>query len=142
MDIDQLIGQLTGPGVRALQANGDTFFVYDPDGDLPPERQLPYATVVTSDGYDSASNLDRPGVYRLNLGLPKADYLDLFPTPPADLDFTALDTVMPHPVYTPQHWICVLSPSDRTVADLAPMIQAAYRFAVRRHANHRARTRS
>jgi hypothetical protein len=130
---------LDRPGVRILTANGDTFWLYDPDHDLPPQRQLPFATVVTSDAYDTASNLDRPGVERLNLGLPKADYLRLFPTPPDDVDHTALDVVMPHPVYAPQYWICVVSPSAGTLRELEPLVDAAYEFAVRKYRNHRNR---
>ncbi|TWD84421.1 hypothetical protein FB561_5608 [Kribbella amoyensis] len=139
MTIDAVISALTLDGVRVLEANGDSFFVYDPAGDLPPERRQPFATVVTADSYDSDSDLDRPGVYRLNLGLPKPLYRSLFPEPPADVDHTRLDTVMPHPVYGPQYWICVLSPSAETLAELQPLIDAAYEFVVRKHANHQAR---
>jgi hypothetical protein len=139
MTIDELIRTLTLDGVRVLEANGDSFFVYDPDGDLPPERQQPFATIVTADTYDSDSHLDRPGVYRFNLGLPKARYRSLFPQTPADIDSARLDTVMPHPVYGPQYWICVVSPSDSTIADLRPLITEAHEFAVRKHANHKAR---
>lgn len=139
MDLAQLISDLTRPGVRVLEANGDSFFVHDPDGDLPPERQQPFATVVTSDLYDTASDLSRPGVYRLNLGLPKSEYVALFPSPPAGLDHTALDTVMPHPVYAPQHWVCVLNPSEATYARMRPLVDAAHAFAVRKFTNHRAR---
>jgi hypothetical protein len=136
MDLTEYLDR---PGVRTLTANGDTFWIYDTAGDLPPQRQQPFATLVTSDAYDSASNLDRPGVERLNLGLPKADYLDLFPTIPADLDYTALDTVMPHPVYASQYWICVVSPSEATLKGLEPLAELAYRFAVRKYENHQRR---
>ncbi|MGC4941518.1 DUF6194 family protein [Kribbella sp. DT2] len=134
-----LVEYLDRPGGRTLTANGDTFWIYDPAGDLPPERQMPWATLVTSDVYDSASNLDRPGVERLNLGLSKADYLGLFPTVPDDVDHTALDTVMPHPVYAPQYWICVVSPSETTLKELEPLAELAYRFAVRKYENFRGR---
>jgi hypothetical protein len=130
---------LDRPGVRTLTANGDTFWIYDPAGDLPPERQLPWATLVTSDAYDSASNLDRPGVERLNLGLPKADYLELFPAVPDDVDYAALDVVLPHPVYAPQYWICVVSPSEATLKELEALTELAYRFAVRKFENFRRR---
>ncbi len=29
-------------------------------------------------------------------------------------DVTALDTIMPHPDYAPQSWLCVLNPSEET----------------------------
>lgn len=129
------------PGVSVLEANGDSFFIYDPDRDLPPKRQMPFITLVTADTYDQDSQLDRPGVYRLNIGLTKATYTSLFPTP-GDWDYAALDEVMPHPVYAPQYWICVLSPSAETVDELAPLLDEAYEFAVRKHLNYQARHES
>lgn len=52
---------------------GDTFFIYDPDRQLPPAGQFPFATIVTKDygEFDRASNLDRAGVFRLNIGVSK-----------------------------------------------------------------------
>jgi hypothetical protein len=52
---------------------GDTFFSYDPDRNLPPQRRFPFATIVTKDygEFDNASNLNRPGVFRLNIGVSK-----------------------------------------------------------------------
>src|SRR6185436_6448065 len=68
-------------GTRILEANGDVFAVYDPAGDLPPERQLPWATIVTSDNpYDATSHLDRLEVFRLNFGLPRARFGELVDT--------------------------------------------------------------
>jgi hypothetical protein len=57
-------------------ASGDTFFIYDPDRNLEPKRQFPFATIVTKDysDFDRASNLNRPGVFRLNIGLSSATY--------------------------------------------------------------------
>ena len=47
-------------------------------------------------------------------------------------DFTALDTIMPHPDYAAQSWICVLNPSDTTFHTLRPLLSEAYELAVRR----------
>src|SRR5262245_50489823 len=89
---------------------GDSFFSYDPGRQLPPAKRFPFATIVTKDygEFDCASMLDRPGVFRLNIGLSKETYRSLFgpqpPSPPAGgavapgHDFTALDRMMPHPV--------------------------------------------
>ena len=46
---------------------GDSFFFYDPD-DLESARRFPFATIVTKDygEFDKASDLNRPGVFRLN----------------------------------------------------------------------------
>ena len=57
-------------------ATGDTFFIYDPDRNLEPKRQFPFATIVTKDygDFDNASNLDRPGVFRPNIGVSRETF--------------------------------------------------------------------
>src|SRR5262245_33546547 len=92
-------------GVDMVPASGGTFFFYDP------ERKFPFTTVVTSDEYDQFSNLNRSGVYRLNVGVSKQTFQALFGSPPAQgYDYTALDAIMPHPVYGKMYWVCVLNP--------------------------------
>ena len=95
---------------------GDTFFSYDPRHDLDPARRFPFATIVTKDytGFDEASRLDRPDVFRLNIGVSRDTYHALFGQAPGnvdtentDHDFSALDRLMPHPVYAQQSWACV-----------------------------------
>jgi hypothetical protein len=57
-------------------------------------------------------------------------------------DFAALDTVMPHPVYAPQSWVCVLNPSPATFFEaVRPLLADAYARAATQHASrqpHRA----
>ena len=129
-------------GTRLLEANGDAFAVHDPHGDLPPERQIPWATVVTADLYapdgqpwDVASRLDRSGVFRLNIGLPRAAYRELGP---ADGDLSALDVLLPHPEYARLGWVCVLNP-DRTWPTVTGLLESAYGFATRKYENARNR---
>ncbi|HYL08151.1 MAG TPA: DUF6194 family protein [Candidatus Udaeobacter sp.] len=112
---------------------GDTFFIYDPQRNLEGTGRFPFATIVTKDygDFDNASKLDRPGVFRLNIGVSKATYRQMFPQNGGH-DFTALDTPMPHPVYGPQHWVCVLNPSDVTFQSLEPLLAEAYEIAVKR----------
>lgn len=129
----------TYPGTDVIEANGDLFFVHDPDRDLPDIRRLPWATVVTSNFNDTDSDLDRPGVHRLNIGLPKADFRKLFPEP-GEHDATALDVVLPHPVYGGHHWVCVLVP-DETWPAVQDLLDTAYALAVRKHTNSAARRR-
>ena len=50
-----------------------------------------------------------------------------------DHDFTALDQLMPHPVYAPQSWVCVLNPSDATFQKIQPLLAEAYDLAVSRY---------
>ena len=40
--------------------------------------------------------------------------------------------LIPHPVYGRNHWVSVLNPSDATFAELNPLLDEAYRIAVRR----------
>lgn len=146
MDEASIIQYITGTfaDVQVASANGDSFFMYAPEGKVP-ERTLPFATLVTSDAYDKVSNLDRPGVFRLNLGIGKAAYTPLFgarPAPPGKSgiidtghDFTALDQLMPHPVYGHLYWICVLNPSETTFQILRPLLAEAYDIAARKHAS-------
>ena len=65
---------------------GDTFFIYDPGRGLPPNRRFPFATIVTKDygDFDCASQLNRPGVFRLNIGVSKDTYRSLFGPQPAN----------------------------------------------------------
>jgi len=131
----------TFDGVRVLEGGGDTFLVYDPEGDLPAERQMPFVTIVTGDHYDSVSKLDRPGAYRLNIGLTKATYVARFgagPTP-HDVDHAAADTVMPHPTYAAQHWVCVVNPGEASLETVRTLLAEAHAYAARKYANHRAR---
>jgi hypothetical protein len=133
-----------GPDSEPAIARGDTFFIYDPDRNLEANRRLPFATIVTKDygDFDRASNLDRPGVFRLNIGISKETYGSLFGPRPhrhgadgaADTvhDFAALDRLMPHPVYAPQSWVCVLNPSDATFEAVRPLLAEAHDLAVRR----------
>lgn len=120
----------TFPGVETTTAFGYTFFFYGS------EHLLPFATIASTDNeYERISNLDRPGVFRLNIGVSKQTFQSLFGTGKVDIgsyDFTALDVIMPHPDYANQHFICVLSPSDATFERIRPMLAEAYDIAARR----------
>jgi hypothetical protein len=113
---------------------GDTFFIYDPHRNLAGSMRFPFATIVTKDygDFDNASNLDRPGVFRLNIGVSKETYASLVDDG-AEHDFTALDQLMPHPVYGRNHWICVLNPSEATFETLKPLLREAYDRVVDRY---------
>jgi hypothetical protein len=130
---------------------GDTFFMYDPEHRLPAARRFPFATIVTKDygEFDGASRLDRPGVFRLNVGVSKEMYRSLFgpqPAPPpmggvaeTGHDFSALDRLMPHPVYAAMSWVCVLNPSAATFETVRPLLAEAYQLVVDRYARRASR---
>ena len=121
----------TFPGVETITNFGYTFFFYGSD------HRLPFATLASSDNdYERVSNLDRPGVFRLNIGVSKQTFQSLFGTATVDVnsyDFTVLDAIMPHPHYAQQYFICVLSPSEATFERVRPLLAEAYDIAVRRH---------
>jgi hypothetical protein len=125
---DYIIG--TFAGVETVTNLGYTFFFYGS------ERMLPFATLATKDNEgDRVSNLDRQGVFRLNIGVSKPTFQALFGTDKIDVstyDFTALDMIMPHPDYAAQSFLCVLNPSDTTFQKLQPLLAEAYELAVRR----------
>lgn len=63
----------TFPGVETTTNFGYTFFFYDSD------RMLPFATIASSGNeYERGSNLDRPGVFRLNIGVSRQTFRSLF----------------------------------------------------------------
>ena len=114
-----------------VDAGGDLFAIHDPDGTYPQRSRQGWATVVNA--HDSASDLDRPGVDRLNIGLPRARFRALV-DPAAEHDLTALDVLLPHPVYAGYHWVCVLNP-ERTWPAVRQLLAEAHAFAVRKHDN-------
>jgi hypothetical protein len=97
---------------------------------------------VTSDQYDSASNLNRPGVFRLNIGVRKETYQSMFGAAPAfpagggvvdtGHDFAALDQIMPHPIYAAMAWVCVLNPSTATFESVRPLLAEAFELTMKR----------
>lgn len=82
--------------------------------------------------------LNRPSVFRLNIGLSRATYVSLFGPTTADNvaadqhDFSALEKLLPHPVYGRMNWVCILNPSAKTFESLRPLPAEAYDQSVRR----------
>ena len=88
-----------------------------------------FATVVLTDEHDEGapSNLARPGVYRVNVGVDRPTFERLVGGL-ADPDHAAFDRFVPHPVYAKQRWISILNPSHATVrATLMPLIADGHR---------------
>jgi hypothetical protein len=82
-------------------------------------RSLFGMTKLASDQEDAAESDDAPGEY----------------------DFTALDQVMPHPVYGRMYWVSVLNPSDETFATkVQPLLAEAYDMAASKYKRRAARS--
>lgn len=120
MTEDEVLVLLRGlPGVRLFTASadndapqvawGDTFCYYDPEGTE--DQKWPFATVVVHDtpGWDEASDLGRPGAFRVNLHVGRAHV----PDAPKDIDYSQPDVVLPHPQYAAQGWVAIVSPANR-----------------------------
>ncbi|WP_329255484.1 DUF6194 family protein [Streptomyces canus] len=105
---------------------GDAFFYYSPDGVMPRTTQ-PYGTVVTKNyPDDGASDLDPPGRWRVNVhvgrtALPEVDG--------GRYDLAAADVLLPHPVYGPLGWICVVNPGERTTGTVVRLLREAHEAA-------------
>jgi Family of unknown function (DUF6194) len=148
-DIIQFVTNLDGVAkVTASQANGapevawgDSFFFYDPHGDIPADRRWPFATIVIKDyeGFDSLSHLDRPGTFRLNIVVGRRRFQELIGYPTADraehqprFDFAASDRLLPHPAYAAQAWVSILNPGDRTSEQARSLLTEAHARATER----------
>ncbi|MEM9715380.1 MAG: DUF6194 family protein [Pseudomonadota bacterium] len=114
---------------------GETSFFYNPGAKL--KRGVYFATIKEKDGEnDRASDLNRDGVWRFNLGLPPKLFEEHFGPRPArpakggiiagDWAFTAADVVTPHPVYGWMGWVAVLNPSKTTYEGLSDWISEAF----------------
>lgn len=123
------------------EAWGDTFFFYDPEGD-PANRHLPFATIVISDYEgDTVSNLNRPGVFRLNIAAGREHFEQLVGYPPAEhaeysdeVDYTTCDRLLPHPVYaTYGGWVAVLNPGEETADRARALLSDTHATTVRRY---------
>jgi Family of unknown function (DUF6194) len=149
-EVDTLIaGEENGAPAIAW---GDSFFYYGTAVDNrtgddsrtaePAEHRLPFATIVIKDypGFDTASNLDRPGVFRLNIAVGRRGFQDLFGHSPAafpehraNYDFAALDRIIPHPVYATQGWASIINPGDETGESAKALLVQAHARAALRH---------
>jgi hypothetical protein len=119
----------TFDNIEVETADGSLFFFYGA------ERNFPMATLVTKDSYDQFSQLNRPSVFRLNIGIGRDTFRSMFgATSDRPHDFTALDQIMPHPVYGQMFWVCVLNPSVGTFEQVQPLLAEAHDSAAKRQA--------
>ena len=115
-----------------VQAMNAWFFSLDPDKHWPN-----FATLVTTDEHDHASDLSRPGVYRLNIGVDRETFEAIAAGAGSDPDYTAFDRVLPHPVYAAQRWVCIVKPSAATFRDVVvPLLTLAHDRLADQRARH------
>lgn len=119
---------------------GDHFFYFAPNGQVP-QREQPFATVVTKNyPDDTLCDLDRPDRWRLNIHVGRSTFIEVVGADPrvepTAVDFTAVDTVLPHPVYRPQGWISIINPGAHTQTLAVSLLGRAHDTARRRAARH------
>ena len=123
----------TWPETDVIEAMNAWFFSLDPKKHWPN-----YATLVTTDEHDDASNLSRPDAFRLNVGVDRETFEHVADDAGPDPDYTAFDRVMPHPVYAAQRWICIVNPSERTFRDaVVPLLTVAHDRLAAQRRRHR-----
>jgi hypothetical protein len=123
--------------VDVVEAWGSKFFYLLPHGAPPDPKDVYFASISLADSeHDSASQLDRDGVFRLNVGVSRVRFLRLFGAAAmradANRDYAAFDTLMPHPVYGGAAWVCVVNPSAATIGSMTGLLEEAYEWARRR----------
>ena len=125
-------------GTVIVDAWGETGIFYNPDKKL--SRGVYVMTVKCKDGdNDKASQIDREGVYRINTGISKDNFKEIFGAIPARpkvgevvdmlFDFTAKNVIMPHPVYAWMGWVCVLNPTEETFDKFLKYVEESYELA-------------
>jgi hypothetical protein len=121
----------TFPDVDVVSIEGMRFFSLDAEKHWPN-----FATLVWSDDSDQVSDLSRPGVFRLSIGLDRSTFEGIAAAG-SEPDHTALDRVLPHPDYARQLWVAILNPSESTFAEtVAPLLARAYERLAAQRARH------
>jgi hypothetical protein len=121
-DIEKFVGELED--VEREENMGYIFFFV---GD---NHTVPFVSIAQSDNeHDSASQLHRGGIYRLNIGVSKKTYESLFTnTHTETIEYSTLDVFLPHPHYSKQFFICILNPEKHS-EEAKTYIKEAYSIA-------------
>lgn len=137
MDMQQIIekvAEFDGALVVAPEAGsafpehswGDAYFYYAPDGRMP-ERTQPYGTIITKDyPDDTASGLDAPGRFRVNIHVGREHADALVAT---DTDSREADVFHRHPLYGDAGWVCVVDPGEKTTDAALALLREAHEAA-------------
>ncbi|OYZ38497.1 MAG: hypothetical protein B7Y25_00920 [Alphaproteobacteria bacterium 16-39-46] len=129
-------------GLNIINAWGEKNFFYNPEGLL--KRGVYFSTIKEKDGEnDKASHLYREGIFRLNFGISKQTFLDLFQILPkrpsrgnsieGSYDFKEIDILTPHPIYGWMAWVSVLNPSLSSFEKLKKLLSESYHLTVKKY---------
>jgi hypothetical protein len=102
------------------------FFVGD-------DHRLAFVTIGYEDNeFDTVSNLNRKGVFRVNIGISKATFESLLGDVDIEsVDYSALNVFLPHPHYAKQHFISILNPSGNNADTTKQLMIEAHALATR-----------
>ncbi len=122
-EYEQFIMQL--PRVQREHQHGNVlFFVGD-------DHLVPFVSIATKDqDFDNVSQLNRPGAFRINIGISKATYAALIGDAAGNpVDYTQVNTFLPHPHYAPYNFICITQPAGDKTARTMELIAEAHAIA-------------
>jgi len=122
-EVEAFVAELEN--VQRVENFGYSFFFVGDD------HRLPFVTIANSDNdFDNVSNLNRDGVFRINIGVSKETFKNLIAEPSSErVDYSVLDVFLPHPHYSRQHFVCILNPSNENVETTKKLIVEAHSIA-------------
>lgn len=118
-------------GLENVQRQENYGYVFFFVGD---DHLLSFVTIANSDNeWDKVSNLSREGVFRVNIGVSRETFDGLIVKSDDSLvDYSVLNTFLPHPEYAKQNFICILNPSGGNVEKTKKLIAEAHSIAAKR----------
>jgi len=119
-------------GMENVQREENFGYVFFFVGD---DHRLSFVTVANSDNeWDNVSNLNREGVFRVNIGISRETFRNLIPISKDEpIDYSALNTFLPHPEYAKQNFVCILNPSGENIERTKNLIAEAHSIAAKRY---------
>jgi hypothetical protein len=125
-EVEEFVAELAN--VQREEAFGYSLFFAGDD------HRLPFVTIANSDqDFDNVSNLNRAGVFRVNIGVSKETFKNVIAASSSEpVDYSVLNVFLPHPDYAPQHFVCILNPSGENVETIKKLIVEAHAIAAAR----------
>lgn len=129
-------------GLRIIDAWGEISLFYNPNDLL--KRGIYFCTLKNKDGeHDKASYLNRADVFRMNFGVSKKTFVNIFKVVPkrpvkggvidGNYDFQSLDILTPHPVYGWMSWVSILNPSNQSIEDMKYLVNESYQLVIEKY---------
>ena len=123
VEFEKIVMEL--PNVHREESFGYAMFFVGND------NRLPFVTIAKTDNdFDHMSNLERDGVFRLNIGISKETFNKLISNRlDEEFDYSVLNLFLPHPHYAKQHFVCILNPEGDNLEKTKQLIIEAHSIA-------------